>query len=156
MKINLINGEKNLEVSLKPVSGAVKVKAREIERAINTEMQTEIDNEVKGFQTNSTKYINPFQYMDILVEANIAAQSGAEYKADPEFAKNIVNDVMAAVKDIFDDKKAIEICKILIDTSKMKDKEKELIGSNWDGDFWANQDLSEVGKATDYFRNGGI
>lgn len=138
-----------LQLDFQAVSADIHTKIGEIDLAINLAIGEEYKSTVTDPDSVS-KYIDLEKHLLFdFSPANIKADSVSMFK--PIF-ESIQKGIVNKYKII----KAIRYCKAMIDVEKLNDANRELIESEETSEFWRSQDLKELQKAIDYFRDNQI
>lgn len=147
-----------LEVKIKPISPAVKLKVRAVEQQYSDEKAKKIQATLADIE--SLQRILSFTEMMTMSRSSQLMVQGKDPKEQistmPEDVlgslASITEKVENAVVDELDDWLNVMICKEIIDTSKLNDDNKALIDSEFESDFWQNQSSEALKEAVKSFR----
>jgi hypothetical protein len=135
------------EVTIKKTTPAVRKALREIETLYkNLEAAESVDVAKKLTELNGGKELDlrAIQRGD----ASITTEDAAKIQAQGELFHSL-NETTGALKD----ERVLATCRAVIDTRPLTRDQAALVASDVKGDFWQEQDLSEVARIIKSFRD---
>lgn len=149
MNIKLINpnGTKAFELKTRVKSAKLKLEFAEVE----SEIDAKIKEEIAGLDKNNENFM---KLLSVEKTAEMLSYSGIESteEAKSESAKKIGAMMINLVADKYKDERIIKLCRVILDGSALNKENKELFESDWNSDFWMNQDVDEMESLINSFR----